>query len=36
MPALTPDGRGAVVFLATPTGTTASVVAVPVVCPAGG
>jgi hypothetical protein len=35
MPALTPDGRGAVVFLATPTGATASVVAVPIICPGG-
>jgi hypothetical protein len=35
IPALTPDGRGAVVFLATPTRDTASVVAVPVVCPGG-
>jgi hypothetical protein len=35
MPALTPDGRGAVVFLATPTGATASVVAVPILCPGG-
>ncbi len=35
MPALTPDGRGAVVFMATPTGATASVVAVPVLCPGG-
>jgi hypothetical protein len=36
MPVFTPDGRGAVVFLATPTGATASVVAVPVICPGGG
>jgi hypothetical protein len=35
MPVFTPDGRGAIVFLATPTGTTASVVAVPVICPNG-
>jgi len=33
VPALTPDGRGAIVFLATPNQTTASVVAVPVICP---
>jgi hypothetical protein len=35
MPILTPDGRGAVVFLATPAGAAASVVAVPIVCPPG-
>jgi len=35
-PALTPDGRGAIVFLATPSGSSASVVAVPVICPTGG
>ena len=33
MPVFTRDGRGAIVFLATPTGATASVVAVPVICP---
>jgi len=32
VPALTPDGRGAVVFLANPTASTASVVAVPILC----
>jgi hypothetical protein len=36
MPVFTPDGRGAIVFLATPTGPAASVVAVPVICPNGG
>jgi hypothetical protein len=36
MPVFTPDGRGGIVFLSTPTGATASVVAVPVICPAGG
>jgi hypothetical protein len=35
MPALTLDGRGAIVFMATPTGTMASVFAVPVICPGG-
>jgi hypothetical protein len=33
MPALTPDGRGAVVFFASPTGTTAAVMGVPILCP---
>ena len=32
-PALTADGRGAIVFLASPIGATASVVAVPIICP---
>ncbi len=33
VPALTEDGRGAIVFLASPSGPSASVVAVPIVCP---
>jgi hypothetical protein len=33
VPALTPDGRGAIVFLASPSGSAASLVAVPIVCP---
>jgi hypothetical protein len=33
VPALTADGRGAVVFMAAPSGASASVVAVPIVCP---
>jgi hypothetical protein len=35
-PALTPDGRGAVAFLSSPNGASASVVAVPIVCPSAG
>ncbi len=34
-PALTPDGRGAIVFLASPAGGAASVIAAPIVCPGG-
>jgi hypothetical protein len=35
MPVLTPDGRGAIVFLASPAAGVGSVVAIPVVCPGG-